>query len=277
VLADVLGWLRCPHCAAELRSAGGSLRCGRGHAFDIARQGYVNLSAGGGRTGTGDTAPMLAARDAFLAAGHFDPLAEALAGEAAHAAGDGCVIDLGAGTGRQLARVLDALPGRHGVALDVSKHALRRAARAHPRIGAVGCDIWASLPLRDRVAGLALNVFAPRNGAELARVLAPGGLLVVVTPTARHLEELAAPLGLLSVDSRKRERLERELGNRFRMLRDVRHDWEMDLSQGDLRAVATMGPSSVHVEPASLEERMTALPERVRVRASMTVTAWERP
>src|SRR5688572_30940209 len=41
----------------------------------------------------------------------------------------GCILDLGAGTGWYLARVLDRLPGRIGLALDLSKHALRRAAR----------------------------------------------------------------------------------------------------------------------------------------------------
>ncbi len=51
--------------------------------------------------------------------------------------------------------------------------------------------------MRDAVAALVLNVFAPRNGAETTRVLAPGGLLAVVTPTERHLEELVGPLGLL--------------------------------------------------------------------------------
>ena len=79
-------------------------------------------------------------------------------------------LDLGAGTGRQLARVLDALPRRHGIALDVSRPALQRAARAHPRIGAVGCDIWGALPVRSAAAALVLNVFAPRNGDEIARV-----------------------------------------------------------------------------------------------------------
>src|SRR5688572_20694208 len=120
----------------------------------------------------------------------------------------GCILDLGAGTGWYLARVLERLPGRQGLALDLSKHALRRAARAHPRIGAVACDAWAPLPLRDGVAALVLSVFAPRDGAEIARVLRPGGALVVVTPTDRHLEPLVSKLGLLTVDERKEERID---------------------------------------------------------------------
>jgi 23S rRNA (guanine745-N1)-methyltransferase len=275
VLADVVGYLRCPHCARELELARGSVHCTAGHTFDVARQGYVSLLRGGPRAARGDTTGMVAARDSFLAAGHFDPLAEALAGAAGHVGGDGCVVDLGAGTGWQLARVLDTLPARHGVALDVSAPALRRAARAHARIGAVGCDVWGPLPVRDRVAGLVLNVFAPRNGAEMARLLAPRGSLLVVRPTARHLQELVEGLALLSVDSRKQERIDRELAGHFRVAHAEVREWEMTLSRDDLEAVVAMGPSAVHLDPGTLRRRVESLPERMEVSASVTMSVCE--
>jgi 23S rRNA (guanine745-N1)-methyltransferase len=272
VLADILGYLRCPHCAGGVALAGGVVRCDAGHAFDVARQGYVSLLTGRPRAGTGDSAAMVGARESFLAAGHLDPLADALVSEARRTAGDGCVADLGAGTGWQLARVLDALPSRHGVALDVSSPALRRAARAHARVGAVGCDVWGPLPLRGEVAGLVLNVFAPRNGAEMARVLRPGGALLVVTPTDRHLVELVSALGLLSVDTRKQERLERELGDRLPISRSEVVEWSMVLGRRDLEAVVAMGPSAAHVDRAGLRERSARLPDPVDVTGSATIT-----
>jgi 23S rRNA (guanine745-N1)-methyltransferase len=61
--------------------------------------------------------------------------------------GPGCVVDVGAGTGYYLAVVLERLTDRVGLALDVSKYALRRAARAHRRVGAVACDVWHGLPV----------------------------------------------------------------------------------------------------------------------------------
>ena len=275
MLADVVGYLRCPHCARDLKLTRGSVHCAAGHTFDVARQGYVSLLRGGPRAARGDTAGMVAARSRFLAAGHFDPLAETLAGAAGRVGGDGCVVDLGAGTGWQLARVLDALPARHGVALDVSAPALRRAARAHARIGAVGCDVWGPLPVRDGVAGLVLNVFAPRNGAEMARLLAAGGSLVIVTPTTRHLQELIEGLELLSVDSRKQERLDRELAGHFRVARAELCEWKMTLSRADLEAVAAMGPSAVHLDPGTLRRRLETLPERMEVSASVTMSVCE--
>jgi 23S rRNA (guanine745-N1)-methyltransferase len=51
-------------------------------------------------------------------------------------------VDAGAGTGYYLREVLNALEAASGVALDASRSAAQRAARAHPRVGAVVCDIW---------------------------------------------------------------------------------------------------------------------------------------
>jgi 23S rRNA (guanine745-N1)-methyltransferase len=248
VLDDVLPLLACPLCRGALSRAGRSVACANGHSFDVARQGYVSLLPGDARLGSADTADMVAAREAFLGAGHFEPLAEALRSEAERAGlPDGCVVDLGAGTGWYLARVLDRLRGRVGLALDLSKYALRRSARAHPRIGAVACDAWRDLPLRDSVAALALSVFAPRAGGEIARVLRPGGALVVVTPTERHLAELVSTLGLLTVDERKQERLGAKLEPHLELERRVEREWSLRLTPADVANAVAMGPSARHV------------------------------
>src|SRR6202044_3128376 len=80
------------------------------------------------------------------------------------------------------------------------------------------------LPVADGAAAVVLDVFAPRNGAELRRVLHPAGRLLVVTPSPGHLAELAGPLGLLSVDPRKDERLAGTLGPYFRLVGQRSHD-----------------------------------------------------
>ena len=277
MLDDALDLLACPHCAGALSRSGGSVTCANGHAFDVARSGYLSLLPGDAKTGSADTAEMVAAREAFLGAGHFEPLAEALAEEAVRALGDraerpglppGCMIDLGAGTGWYLARALDRLPGRIGLALDLSKHALRRAVRAHPRIAAVACDAWRPLPVRDSVADLVLSVFAPRNGPEIARVLRPGGALLVTTPTERHLVELIERLGLLTVDERKRERLATALDAHFELERRRDREWPLELTPGDVANAVAMGPSARHATRA--ETGTAATP----VTASVTISTY---
>lgn len=279
MLDDVLALLRCPLCRGSLEARAGSASCANGHSFDIARQGYLSLLPGDARLGSADTVQMVAARERFLGAGHFDPLGDALASEAERAlvAGpDGSVIDLGTGTGWYLSRVLERLPGRAGLALDLSKHALRRAARAHERIGAVAADAWQPLPVRDEAVALALSVFAPRNGAELARVLKPGGALIMAIPTGRHLVELVEALGLLTVDERKHERLAANLDPHLGRAVDSRLDWKLELSRAHVRDAVAMGPSSMHADPAALEQAVAALPEPVAVTASVEISVRRR-
>jgi 23S rRNA (guanine745-N1)-methyltransferase len=188
----------------------------------------------------------------------------------------GCVLDIGAGTGYYLAAVLDGLPGRAGLALDASRPALRRAARAHPRIGAVAADAWRRLPVADGAAAVVLDVFAPRQGAELARVLHPAGRLLVVTPNPGHLAELTGPLGLLRVDPRKEERLAATLGPGFALLSQDPYDAVLQLTHPEIAAVVGMGPSARHADPAVLAERMARLPQRVPVTLAVTLSVFGR-
>ncbi|MGA5823573.1 putative RNA methyltransferase [Kitasatospora sp. NPDC094028] len=281
MLQDIEHHLACPLCAQALTRHERTLRCPAGHSFDLAKQGYVSLLAGDAHTGTGDTADMVAARADFLAAGHYRPIADALAHAAAEALAettgdDGLIADLGAGTGYYLAHVLDALPGRAGAALDISKYALRRAAKAHPRIGAVVCDAWRPLPLRDGTADLMLNVFAPRNGPEIHRVLRPGATLLLVSPTGRHLRELVDALGLLSVDEDKQRRIDEKLGPYLTPIGRREVEFTLRLGPADVRTVVGMGPSAWHTDPDALAAALGALPEPVEVTASVTVAAYRR-
>lgn len=278
VLDAAIPYLTCAYCDAALARDGGSLRCRAGHSFDIARQGYVSLIPGGAAVAVGDTAAMVQARERFLGAGHFASLAEELGHAAVGAAGphgtEGCVVDAGAGTGYYLATVLDRLPGRAGLALDVSRFALRRAARAHRRIGAVRCDVWRRLPVADGAAALALNVFAPRNGAELRRVLSPAGRLLVVTPLPDHLSELARPLGLLTVDRRKDERLAATLGPHFELAARRERRWRLRLGRDAVGDLAAMGPSSWHTDGPALAGAVALLRNPVPVTLAITLSVY---
>ncbi|HWH01603.1 MAG TPA: methyltransferase domain-containing protein [Pilimelia sp.] len=283
--------LRCPLCAAPL--AGGpavrALRCPRGHSFDLARQGYVDLAPGRPRH-PGDSAEMVAARADFLAAGHYRPLSTALAEAVCAAvpppssapppsappgaappgaAARHLVVDVGCGTGHHLAAVLDATPHAVGVALDISQPALRRAARAHPRAAAVRADTWRRLPLADGAAAVLLNVFAPRNGAEFHRVLRPDGLLLVASPEPDHLGVLVEALGLLRVDPGKADRVAGALGDRFAAAGSVVCRWPMRLSRDAVRVLVSSGPNAWHQEPAEVTRRLTALPEQLTVAAAI--------
>ena len=70
----------CPVCGEALAQEPGRWYCGRGHSFDVARQGYVNLLPVSQKHSRqpGDTREQVAARKAFLDGGTYAPVAEAL-------------------------------------------------------------------------------------------------------------------------------------------------------------------------------------------------------
>ena len=275
-LATVARMLACPECCDILAVRDRSLFCTNGHTFDIARQGYVSLLTGASTKMSGDTAAMLDARAAFQDARHFAPIADAVTAAVRRGAETPppfSILEIGAGTGYYLAAVLDAAPDAHGIALDVSKPAARRGARAHSRAASILADAWRGLPIGDGQVDHVLSVFAPRNADEIDRVLAPGGLVTVVTPTSRHLSELIAPLAMIGVDAAKDDRLAETMSGRFTRLRHTVVEYPMPLTRADIANVAAMGPSAHHAA-GQRAERIAALPEIVQVTASVTVSTF---
>jgi 23S rRNA (guanine745-N1)-methyltransferase len=270
--AEVVEYLRCPVCASSLSATGTALRCDAGHSFDVARQGYVNLLTGQVPAGA-ETPEMISARAAFLGAGHYDFIAAAVA-DAAGAYSSGLVVDAGAGTGHYLAALLRRRPEGFGLAIDVAKAAARVAARSHPRADAAVADVWRGLPLADGCAEVILNIFAPRNGAEFARVLRPGGRLLVVTPRPDHLGELVATLGLLGVDPDKQRRVDVALGGRLRLDRSDEYVRKLRLTRSEVAQLVAMGPSSWHVDRPELSRRLADLGEPVIVTASIQLSVF---
>jgi 23S rRNA (guanine745-N1)-methyltransferase len=270
VQPSVITHLRCPVCHGPFAAAERALRCPRGHSFDIARQGYVDLTAGR-PVHTGDTAEMVAAREALLAAGHFAALTAAVREAVAREEPD-LVVEVGAGTAHYLAAALGE--NATGLAVDTSKPALKRAARAGERIGAVRADIWQGLPIADRSATVILDVFAPRSGAEFARVLRPGGALVVATPAAGHLAELVDALGLIRVDPAKQERLHKSLDPHFVLANARNIRTPLTLSRADALALVAMGPSAWHTDPDAIKQALETMREPIAAHLDVDLTTW---
>ena len=273
-LDGVLPLLACPHCAHGMTRLDGVVGCPAGHRFDVARQGHLSLLGSRSRTDTGDSADMVAARVDFLGAGHYRPLAEAIADRVVA----GPVLEIGAGTGYYLAAVLQRLAAdpaadARGLAIDASRYAARRSA-AEPAIGSIVADAWSRLPVRHAVIGTVLSVFAARDPGEIVRVLAPGGRLVVATPEPDHLAEIRTDLGLLTVDPGKVERLADSFAGRLRLTErdDVRV--LMRLSRRDVAALVRMGPSARHLAPGRLAESVAALPETTFVTLAISVSVF---
>lgn len=189
---------RCPNCAAPLIRGDGAYRCENNHSFDIAAAGYTHLLPANQKNSKnpGDDKAMVAARTAFLDAGYYAPLRDALCKvvqEACSGKENCAVLDCGCGEGYYTAGIAAALASA-GVnariaGIDISKFALKKAAK-RLKSGEFAVASAYHLPLCDESCDVLLNVFSPLALDEFARVLKPGGVFVYVVPSALHLWEM---------------------------------------------------------------------------------------
>lgn len=289
MLADIIDVLADPIDGTDLKFGDAermTLKSESGHSYDVARQGYVTLAGGAGLRYTGDDAKMITAREEFLSGGHYAPFVEAVTGNVQDGLDDAnvseaaspVICEVGAGTGYYLAHTLDSIPNSRGVGIDVSVPAAKHLAKSHPRLGAVVADAWARLPLCDGSIDALTVVFAPRNAEEFARVLKPGGQVVVLTATTGHLGELREPLGIIDVERGKVERMISQAEGHLVPVGDPELvEFGMNLNQSAIAAQIGMSPSARHIHPEVLQERIAALPAEMHVTARAYVTRLGRP
>lgn len=189
--------LACPLDGTPLNCNGPSWRCARGHGYDVASQGYVNLLPVQHKRSRdpGDSKEMVAARRRFLNAGCYASIAAVvsqavLAGLPPNA--DLNCLDAGCGEGYYLRQLTAASGERHMLAmlgLDISKWAVLAAAKQDRRpTWVVGSN--ANLPVLARTLDRVLCMFGFPVYSEFARVLKRGGLLLQVDAGPDHLREL---------------------------------------------------------------------------------------
>jgi 23S rRNA (guanine745-N1)-methyltransferase len=246
-------WLRCPNCLRNLAHVEAHVfGCEAGHRFDRAKHGYLTLLAPRAPRIVGDDHEMLAARASLLEGGAYAPIAEALVETVQSTLPSDTrsplrIADLGCGTGYYSSALHRALPEAEFLLVDRSPDAVRRSLRALPDATGVVLDIWRPLPVRDAAVDIALNVFAPRNGAEFARILRRDGRLFVIVPTDAHLRELRIERSLLEVPAGKAEHVGAQLAENGLIMRSVlpvEYTLETDASTRAL--LAGMGPSAHH-------------------------------
>lgn len=193
-------------CYLVLQPGARTLRCARGHAFDVARTGYVNLLQPQDRRSpaAGDALAAVEARARIVAAAPGRAILESVAGRAAALpfAEGASVVDLGCGSGE----LLDALAGMRrvdAIGIDLSTSAIDRAARNFPEHTWVVANADRRLPILDRSAAVVVSLHGRRNPSECARILTRDGRLLIGVPAPDDLSELrAAVQGEASVRER---------------------------------------------------------------------------
>ncbi|MGM9886781.1 MAG: putative RNA methyltransferase [Lactococcus sp.] len=184
--------LKCPVCQLPLAQDERTFVCQQGHSFDLAKEGYLNLLLNAKPT-AGDSKEMMAARRNFLATGYYQPLSDAVNQvlfEANQKKQAQSILDIGCGEGYYLSRFQNlSSEAMAYFGMDISKLGIRMAAKKNKNIQWLVGN-FAHLPFQNQSIDLILSMFAEYSVAEMTRILADDGSIVIVRAGNQHLMEL---------------------------------------------------------------------------------------
>ena len=185
----------CPVCGTPFVKDAHTYQCSKGHSFDIAKSGYVNLLISKNSLAPGDNKLMVDARQAFLEKGYYKPLSDEVSRlvEKYLSGKDAVLLDAGCGEGYYTSRVQRHLLTRGYTAafmgIDISKTALNKAAKRDKDIDYAVASIF-HIPVQEHSCDMFLNLFAPFCEEEILRILKESGIMIMVIPGQNHLWEL---------------------------------------------------------------------------------------
>ena len=181
--------LMCPICREALHLDGKTWQCVNRHSYDQAKQGYVNLHVVQHKhsKNPGDTAESVQARRAFLSAGFYAPLQQAVV-EKIRTLKIETLLDIGCGEGYYSHRLFHVFEQDHPCVLqglDISKSAIKYAAKRYPNLQFCVASAY-EMPIASQTVDLAIRIYAPSKVEELQRIMAKNGVLITVSPGPMH-------------------------------------------------------------------------------------------
>lgn len=188
----------CPICGGELCLCERTEVCPEGHRFDLASSGYVNLLRPGKmrNRSSGDDKGMVLSRTRFLSSGYYENNRETLVSIVSrNLTGAGVIVDAGCGEGYYTNELAVRIPEAYVIGIDASKHACDAASKGAKRLGVSDRCTYAvaslsSQPIADGSVDVIVSLFSPCDYGEFARILKPGGRVVIGSAGRDHLYEL---------------------------------------------------------------------------------------
>lgn len=224
----------CPICRCPLSLMERTWCCEANHRFDCAKEGYVNLLPVQKKRSKdpGDNKEMMFARREFLNKGYYQAMSDrvnALALEYADDTRHG--LDIGCGEGYYSHRLHQVMTAEHEFdlqGLDISKSALKYAAKRYPQIGFCVASSY-EMPFADQSFDFMLRIYAPSQDQELRRVAKAGAILITVAAGPQHHFALKR---VIYDTPRENPEVDSQIEG-FERLHSERLTQEMTISQGE--------------------------------------------
>jgi len=134
---------------------------------------------------------MIRSRQRFLNGGYYQTLADAIVKQVGIGPDNQRVLDMGCGEGYYMDQLRQRSDTLQLTGIDISKTAVRLAAKRKMN-AQLAVDSAFSMPLHSDSIDCAISIFSPVSAKDTARVLVPGGSLIMVGPGEQHLSGLTA-------------------------------------------------------------------------------------
>nr|WP_289038459.1 methyltransferase domain-containing protein [uncultured Allobacillus sp.] len=261
--------LRCPLCHQAIHVADSSkLVCKNHHAFDLAKQGYVNL-LNQPSDSQYDKKLFTSRREIITQTNLYQllhqKLSEIIANHLKGRSGQ-ILLDAGSGEGSHLEQVTrgqkDSLNA--GIGIDISKEGVKMAAGKYKRQMWFVADL-ANLPLIDQSVAVIMNILSPANYQEFKRVLEDDGLVIKVVPRAGYLAELREVLGKKNEQAYDNEKITSLFKEHFHIVDEISLTDQVLLSSEERAHLAQMAPLAWHAEQEEIEQFIERGSEKVTV------------
>jgi len=231
----------CPLCeqALVLDSLEKSWSCANKHNFDCAKEGYVNLLPSNKKHSTqpGDSAQMIAARRRIHTCEIYQPLADAVLEQISTLKPQAKILDIGCGEGYYSGVLRRGLPDVEICGVDISKAAIRLAAKNYPNNQFSVASSFA-LPVPTATQDVVVRIFAPSDDSEVIRVLKAEGCYLEVTPAPSHLWSLREAL----YDTPREHAPSREQLPGLEAIASTTVAYDVDMHRSLLRDLVAMTP-----------------------------------
>ena len=248
------GALQCTICHSEMTVMDSkSLVCEKGHSFDLAKQGYVNMLQKQVSTMYDHT--LFDARKRIIHDYKFydkvhQKVSKILEKELQES---GLVFDAGSGEGTHLNAIFNQLDkdSIHGIGLDISKDGIVMAAKNYSDQNWLVGDLTQT-PFKEHSLDIILSFLSPANYSEFKRIMKPNGLLIKIIPGSHYLKEIREHL---SDEDKEYENTDTVnlMRNKVDVISEERVTYEREVDEEVLRDILTMTPLTWHISESQIE------------------------
>lgn len=241
--------LACPICQSTVCVSGTQLTCEKKHAFDIAKQGYVNLLTHTTKTNY-DKDLFLSRNKLITGSDFFTPLYQQLSKLIINFAGSRhiSILDAGTGEGSHLHIIHNILKEDLSkeivsVGVDIAKEGIINAAKHYEN------PIWfvaniANIPFKEKSFHIVLNILSPANYSEFTRVLNFEGMIIKVVPKMNYLKQLREfnDDGSDNNTDYTNERIVNLFYDHFKNVKQTKLQYDVVLNEENLQMLLRMTP-----------------------------------